>query len=168
MNRREALVALAAAGELTVERARIVRTYQEEAVQRLLLEWLPSAAQLLWTTVTERDEDLTDEVIQRAVDAHMSWRGLDPAPIVWAPSRAWADHAYYDPRWEAPLVGITDELLAHVGFSTRILRLAHVEGSAWDPLRWLVEDGVWPYGLRRDEGNFVVYSVTEQDAHPRR
>lgn len=158
MIRREVLIALARCGQLTDERAVIVRKHALEVVQSFLVEWgacpeVLRAAGLKVAAVPEYD-GISEEQVGKLVSLHLAARGLRADDIVFM-EQPRAERLEYDPEWASPLGGLSSTLLAQLGLSSSVIPIAVIEGSEWRPLRELIEHGVWPFGLTKS-GVFAV------------
>jgi hypothetical protein len=148
MDRRAILLALAAAGELTPERALVVRAGAETLVLSEIARWGVSAAlDVAGIAVVPGRGDISDEDAQAAVDMHLALLGLEPVPVRWT-SRVGASTAQHDPTWARaaelagdPTVGMA---LGYDGWPARIMMATD---DAWVPLHKLLRAGILPYGL---------------------
>lgn len=157
IDRKAVLVALAKANQLSGERALIVRAGEENVVRRYLMDWgvdnivreaagMPGSAD---------PAEATDQKIQDMVNLHLLSLGLEPLQIEWLHFRS-GEKVDLEYQWEKHLSGKEFPFGHAMGLPGRVSRLmAMADLPAWQPLVWLIERGVWPFGPERG-GKFIV------------
>lgn len=157
-DRKAILVALSLCKGLTPEMVRLVRLGNEDVVRREL--WKAGACDgalaAAGIPISKSGERPDDAKIQEMVNLNCYALGLEPWEIEWADPRL-ADKLDLVLDWERPLAGINVGWAMMVGIPGRVARiLALADVPAWQPLVWLIENGVWTFGPSVTRGTFII------------